>query len=167
MFICKGITLVEGVISWAPHTSSRHIRYNCTVSIGDGKTIRGSYSKDERFKDCMAIALNTAVECTSPWEVLERPVVALPFGPQPSTITLDHWVNLGCFQIEAGDSKDLISRVQPRKMEFYDILNRLDLLQHDEIDEDVSLGFSNCIIFAINFFEGNLEGALSILSPRS
>lgn len=149
MIICKGACLIEGVISQAPHTSSRYIRYNGTASIGEGQIIHDSASKPLKFKDSMSLALNTAVECVSPWEILERPVIASPFGPQPNTITLDHWISLGGYHMESVDAadsdrdSDSVSGVQPRRMEFYDILNRLNVLQHSEVGEDVSLGLSS------------------------
>ena len=169
MTICKGVSLVEGAFSLVPHTASRRSRYNGTVSIGDGKNRTGRSSKNSGFEESLAIALNTAVECISPWEVLERPAVGLAFGPQPTTITLDHLVSMGSCHAEAAEAAeaaDSISRVQPRKMEVLDILNRLDLLQHGGVDEDVSLGFPSHMSLAINSFEASIEGALSIFDPR-
>ncbi len=132
--ICKGACLFEGVLSQASHASSGHIRYNCFVSTSEGKSIPDSPSSEHL--ESMSIACIEAVECCSPWEFLAQPVMASQFGIQPGTITLDHWVSLAGQPVVLGDS-DLVG-VRPRKMSFYDVLDRLKRLQHGEIDGDVS-----------------------------
>lgn len=84
----------------------------------------------------MAIAHIDSIECCSPWEFLAQPVMASPFGAQPGTITIDHWVSMaGHPAVVVDDGEGGL--VKPREMDFFDVLNRLKQLQRGEITGDV------------------------------
>lgn len=62
--------------------------------------------------------------------------MASPFGAQPGTITLDHWVSMAGHPVVVVDDTEE-GLVQPREMEFFDVLNRLKELQQGEISGEV------------------------------
>lgn len=48
--------------------------------------------------------------------------MASPFGAQPGTITIDHWVSMAGYPIVVVDDVEE-GLVKPREMEFFDVLN--------------------------------------------
>lgn len=62
--------------------------------------------------------------------------MASPFGAQPGTITIDHWVSMAGHPVVVVDDAEG-GLVKPREMDFFDVLNRLKQLQRGEITGDV------------------------------
>lgn len=140
ILICKGACVFEGFLSQAPHGSAGHVRYNAFPSTGGReKNIQPDCTSTEHLGK-MAIARIDSIECCSPWEFLAQPVMASPFGAQPGTITLDHWVSMaGHPVVVMEDTEEGLAK--PREMEFFDVLNRLEQLQQGEISGDVCFSF--------------------------
>lgn len=64
--------------------------------------------------------------------------MASPFGAQPGTITIDHWVSMAGHPVVVVDDMEEWL-VKPREMDFFDVLDRLKQLQRGEITGDVCL----------------------------
>lgn len=136
ILICKGACVFEGFLSQAPHGSAGHVRYNAFPSTGGKEKIVQPGCTSSEYLGKMAIARIDSIECCSPWEFLAQPVMASPFGAQPGTITLDHWVSMAGHPVVVVDDTEE-GLVQPREMEFFDVLNRLKELQQGEISGEV------------------------------
>lgn len=111
----------------------------------------------------MAIARIDSIECCSPWEFLAQPVMASPFGAQPGTITLDHWVSMAGHPVVLVDDTEE-ELVKPRNMEFFDVLNRLKQLQQGEISGNVCFQFLSILNF---LFRGKLMKSFASLWKES
>lgn len=151
MLICKGACVFEGFLSQVPHGSAGHVRYNASASTsGRGKNVPPACTSSEQLGR-MAIVRIDSMECCSPWEFLAQPVMTSPFGAQPGTITLDHWVSMAGHPVVLVDDTEE-GLVKPREMEFFDVLNRLKQLQQGEISGDVCF---HSFPFEISFWEAN------------
>lgn len=163
ILICKGACVFKGFLSQAPHGSAGHVRYNAFPSTGGReKNIQPDCTSTEHLGK-MAIARIDSIECCSPWEFLAQPVMASPFGAQPGTITLDHWVSMACHPVVVvEDTEEGLAK--PREMEFFDVLNRLEQLQQGEISGDVC--FHSLLSFGklINYASLRKESTLSMPS---